>query len=204
MTQNLSLAASRLRPLILAATVLTATLLTGAARAQSDDPDLLAIGYGIYDQPWIKTSGFFQVDADTPHDKTNFVTAEYRFGYSLLDVGEFLAIKPLAGVITTFKGSVYGYGGLQADLRFGPLFLTPSIAAGVYAHDDGKQMGYPLEFRTQIEGGFRFDNGDRVSLALSHISNAELGYTAQIPGTPRSRTVNPGANNLVAYYSFAL
>lgn len=180
----------------------------GPARAQDGaaarDPDLISVGYGIYDQSWINPSGFFNVDDDTKHDKTNFLTAEYRFGYSLLDLGSVVSIKPLAGVMTTFKGSVYGYGGLQADIHLGPLFLAPSAALGAYAHNDGKDMGFPLEFRTQVEGGYRFDNGDRVSLAISHISNAELGRSTQIPGTPRYRTVNPGANNLVAYYSFAL
>ncbi|MDE1149206.1 MAG: acyloxyacyl hydrolase [Azospirillaceae bacterium] len=175
-----------------------------SARAADRDPDLLAVGVGVYDQSWIDPPAFFQVDADTPHDRTQFVTAEYRFGWSPLKVGDWFAVKPLVGVLTTFKGSVYTYGGFGADFRYGHLFITPSVAAGYYAHGDGKDMGYPLEFRTQIETGWRFDNGDRFSFALSHISNAELGKTVTIPGTPRTRTVNPGANNLVAYYSFAL
>ncbi|MEA1649444.1 acyloxyacyl hydrolase [Nitrospirillum sp. BR 11164] len=195
---------------LLARSLLATSLLTAAAGiatpalAADRDPDLLALGIGIYDQSWIDPPAFFQVDADTPHDRSQFVTAEYRFGWSLVKVDDWFAIKPLVGVMETFKGAFYGYGGLQADFTWGPFFITPSAAAGYYAHGDGKDMGYPLEFRTQIETGYRFSNGDRFSIALSHISNAELGKTVTIPGTPRTRTVNPGANNLVAYYSFAL
>ena len=59
---------------------------------------------------------------------------------------------------------------------------------GWYSNGGGKNLGYPLEFRTQLELGYAFENQSRVSLGYSHISNANLGET------------NHGTNMISLYY----
>ena len=49
-----------------------------------------------------------------------------------------------------------------------------------------------VEFRSQVELGYQFENQSRLSLAFSHISNAELGDD------------NPGTEVLNLYYHLPL
>jgi hypothetical protein len=70
--------------------------------------------------------------------------------------------------------------------------VTPSFGVGAYSDGDGKDLGNTVEFRSQIEGGYRFDDRSRLTLALSHISNASLGDR------------NPGVNILSVYYHIPL
>ena len=115
--------------------------------------------------------------------------AEYRFGISLLPgIESWGKLKPWVGVEATSDGAVYGVGGILLDVPLGPFVFTPSFGAGYYSNGGGKDLGYPLEFRTQLELGYVFENKSRVSLAYSHISNANLGET------------NHGANMISIYY----
>lgn len=50
------------------------------------------------------------------------------------------------------------------------------------AGDDDHDLGYDLNFRSQLALGYRIDDDWAVSLAAMHISNADLGDD------------NPGAN----------
>jgi hypothetical protein len=72
------------------------------------------------------------------------------------------------------------------------LVLTPSFGAGLYADGGGKELGHAVEFRSQIEIAYRFDNRARLGLAFSHISNASIGDK------------NPGVEVLNVYYSLPL
>ena len=46
---------------------------------------------------------------------------------------------------------------------------------------NSKDLGYLLQFRSQIEFAWRIDGGTRLGLSLNHISNAGLG--TQNPGS---------------------
>jgi hypothetical protein len=59
-----------------------------------------------------------------------------------------------------------------------------SFAPGYYRAGGGKDLGYPLEFRSGIELGWRFHEG-RVGVELYHLSNASLARH------------NPGEESLV-------
>ena len=50
-------------------------------------------------------------------------------------------------------------------------------------------MGHTVEFRSQLEFAYRFDNRSRLGFAISHYSNASLG------------DANPGTESLTLYYS---
>lgn len=131
--------------------------------ALADDPDFFSFGAGWYD---------FNDDKDAVDFRV-----EYRSGYKALGF-----IKPWAGVEVTSDQAVYGLVGVLTDLYFGRRWvLTPSFGAGLYSDGNGKDLGGTIEFRSQLEFGYRFDDRSRISLAVSHISNA--GLDDKNPGT---------------------
>lgn len=143
-----------------------------AQAQESADPSYLSLGLGVWD--------ITQSD-DTATD----VRVEYRHGTPL-----FWKIKPWAGLEATTDGSIWGGAGVLADFKPADnIYITPSFGVGLYT-DGGseKDLDYPIEFRSQIEGGYQFMNGHRVGLAFGHISNADLGDD------------NPGTEILNLYY----
>lgn len=141
-----------------------------ATPAMADDPDFLVIGGGWYDWNDDKDAFDFRL--------------EYRSDFKALGF-----LKPWVGVEATTDQAVYGVGGVLVDLFFGRRWVfTPSFGAGAYADGNGKDLGHTIEFRSQLEFGYRFDDRSRVSLAVSHISNASLGDS------------NPGTEIATIYY----
>lgn len=85
-----------------------------------------------------------------------------------------------------------GYGayvssGLSKKINLtNSLFLLPSFSAGLYQEfDEGKDMGYPLEFKSEVELNFKILNSSIIGVSYSHISNADIGDK------------NPGSDNLL-------
>ncbi len=147
-----------------------AMVLAFAAPAAADDPDFMVVGAGWYD--W-----------NDNEDAVDF-RVEYRSNYKMLGV-----VKPWLGVEGTSDGALYGAGGVLVDIYFGRRWVfTPSFGAGYYADGSGKDLGHDIEFRSQLEIGYRFDDRSRISLAVSHLSNAGLGDS------------NPGTEVATIYY----
>lgn len=156
--------------LMLGGFVAAGGVIVPAARAQEDQA-LLAGGVGVFD---------LIQDDDTAMD----FRIEYRHGSGLW------IFKPWFGLEATSDGALYGLGGVLADFNLSPnIVLTPSFGVGAYAEGDGKDLGHVIEFRSQIEVAYRFDNASRLGLAFSHISNAGLG------------TENPGTEVINLYYA---
>lgn len=111
---------------------------------------------------------------------------EYRFA------DQYHGLRPTIGVMGNTDKALYGYAGAYWDLPLSNsgFYFTPGIAAGAYSHGDSKDLGYGLEFRSTAEVTYRMDSGQRVGVALSHLSNAGLGDK------------NPGVETLQAVYSF--
>ncbi len=127
------------------------------------------------------SAGYFDINDDKGASDFRL---EYRWDHELLWV-----IEPWAGLEVTTEGALYGLGGLLADIRVGDSFMiTPSFGAGLYHDGDGKDLGHAVQFRTQLELGWEFDNSSRLGVAYSHISNASLDDR------------NPGAEILGLYY----
>jgi lipid A 3-O-deacylase len=101
------------------------------------------------------------------------------------------AFRPAAGLAVTTSEAVFGWAGIAYDLRIGRLTLTPSFAPGLYRAGQGVDLGYPLEFRSQLDVGCRVGGRSRISVGFSHMSNAGLGST------------NPGVETLTLGYAFA-
>lgn len=118
---------------------------------------------------------------------------EYKAYVSALAVGQYLTVRPVIGAMATVEGTFYGYGGINFDLLFlDHLHFSPGFAAGYYAAGQGKPLGYPLEFRSGVELGWRFSDWSRVGIHFYHLSNAHLG--------PK----NPGEESLVFFYDIPI
>jgi len=148
-------------------------LLPCLLRADCQRPALLSLGAGTF-------------DTLRPGRRMVQFQAEYKWSAS------WYGIQPIACVMVTEKGSVYVCAGACYDIFLGRFFvLTPSFAPGIYFKNGGKDLGYPLEFRSSIALAGEFRNKNRLGLQFYHISNASLGYK------------NPGEESLVVFYSFA-
>lgn len=158
-----------------AAVVLVTGALAFPHAPRADDPDFLSFGVGWYN-----------------FDRSDDQAAEFRLEYrSDLKLWIF---KPFAAVAGTSSGSFFVGGGIHTDIYLGRRFvLTGSASANYYAQGASDfDLGYPLEFRSQAELAYRFDDRSRLGIAFSHYSNLGLGDT------------NPGAEILSLYYSFPL
>jgi len=146
-----------------------------AADASADDPDFISFGAGWF-------------DFDNQRDEGASFRLEYRSDYKLWVFKPFVAID--------YATSDHGFigAGILMDIHLGNRFvLTPSFAPHYYWGGDEKlDLDYPLQFRSQLEAAYRFDDRSRLGLAISHYSNANLGDT------------NPGAEVLTLYYSVPL
>ena len=154
---------------IAAAMAVWMALPCGAALA--DDPDFLTFGAGWFD--WNRQK-----------DQAAEINLEYRSDR------KFWIFKPLAGAMVTSTGSFYVYAGVGVDVFFGRRFVvTPSFAPGYYEEGGSLDLGHEIEFRSQAEFAYRFDDRSRLGFAISHISNDSIGDT------------NPGTEIFTLYYS---
>lgn len=136
----------------------------GPVAVSGDDADQLQLGVGAFD-----------VIANEGRDKgvRNGGTVpegriEYRLGEKLYGIG------PLLGLSVNGNGGVYGYAALYSDLRLGHWYLSPSAGLGGYDRGSGKELGSTFLFHLGLDAGWRFDDGSRVGLKMTHISNAYL------------------------------
>ncbi len=142
-----------------------------AMQARAEDPDFLAFSAGVHDY--------------NDDGRAGSVRFEYRS-----DI-QWWILRPFSGFTYTADKAMYGYAGVFVDLFFGRRFvLQPSFAAGAYSRGaEGKNLGHWIEFRSQLELAYRFDDRSRIGLSVNHISNASLDPD------------NPGAESFVLTYA---
>ncbi len=92
-------------------------------------------------------------------------------------------LSPITGGFLTEKNAFYLYTGAQAEYEIGALTITPSFAPGYYSYGDGKDLGYPLEFKSEVQVSLDLSETMKFGMSYNHISNASLG------------SKNPGANS---------
>ena len=92
-------------------------------------------------------------------------------------------LSPITGGFLTEKNAFYLYTGVQAEYELGILKITPSFSPGYYNYGDGKDLGYPLEFKSEIQMSLNLSDSTHLGMSYNHISNASIG------------TKNPGANS---------
>lgn len=143
-------------------------------------PDLLSVSAGAYD---------FHRDKY----RTFEFALEYKFHLKCLKKpNPYLDFRPLIGVMATAEATFYGYVGINFDLLFGHVLFAPGFAAGYFAPGHGKQLGYPLEFRSGIELAWQFSDWHRLGIHFYHLSNASIGRR------------NPGEESLVLFYDIPI
>lgn len=143
------------------------------ARAE-DDPAFITFGAGWFDM-----------------NKRDDEAGEFRLEY--WSDTKWWVFKPFVGVMATTDAALYGHAGIRLDLYFGERFvLSGSFAPGLYHDGDGKDLGHEVQFRSNVEGAYRFDNRARLGVAFYHLSNASLGDD------------NPGTEVLSVFYAHPL
>ena len=92
-------------------------------------------------------------------------------------------ISPITGGFLTANSAFYLYTGVQVEYEIGALKITPSFAPGYYNFGNGKDLGHPLEFKSEIQMTVDLNDSTYLGMSYNHISNASLGDK------------NPGANS---------
>ena len=92
-------------------------------------------------------------------------------------------LSPVTGGFLTEKSAFYLYTGVQAEYELGSLKITPSFTPGYYHYGNGKDLGYPLEFKSEVQMTFDLSDNTHMGMSYNHISNASLSDN------------NPGANS---------
>ena len=84
-------------------------------------------------------------------------------------------LSPITGFMVTADSDTYLYTGVQAEYKIGKLNLTPSFSPGIYSMGDGKDLGSPLEFKSELQLSVDLLPGTKLGYSHSHLSNADLG-----------------------------
>jgi hypothetical protein len=171
----------------LLAVVASALLFALPAHAETfRQPDLLSF-----------SAGYNDFDKSGPNKKSADFRFEYRWGVSLLPLiapslkswDTDVQFHPFLGFETTSRSVAYGLGGFNMDWMVAKHWVfTWNEGVGLYDRGDSARLGSYVEFRSQAEFGYRFNNEMRITAALSHISNAGLTH------------INPGAEILGVYF----
>ncbi len=152
---------------------LLALVLAPCSATAAEHPDYISLGIGSYN-----------FDKHRDNRRSIDYRGEYEWGVSLLphladsfnSVEPFLQVHPLIGIEGNTLGAFYGHGGLNLDVPFyrhGIFTWGETVGAFSQGHDI-MPLGAILEFRSQVEVGWQFDNDLRVTGYLSHISNAHI------------------------------
>ena len=92
-------------------------------------------------------------------------------------------LSPVSGVMLTVDNSSYFYTGVQAQYKIGKINFVPSFTPGIYSEGDGKDLGHPIEFKSELQMSFDIFENSELGFSYNHLSNASLGEK------------NPGANS---------
>lgn len=147
-------------------------LLCCASLFAYEDPCALAsIGGGYWDAGKHHSGGLVQIE---------YKWGTYYFGY----------IRPQATLASPNCNSLFFGVGLGIELYMSPhMIFCPNFCPGLYYKGSGRNLGFPLEFRSALEMAYEFNNKSRLGVQFYHISNAHLGNK------------NPGANALTLYFA---
>ena len=97
-------------------------------------------------------------------------------------------IHPVIDASVTDQGGIWLGAGIylenEWDMQTHKMFVGASFEPGAYFKGSEYDLGYPLEFRSGIEAGFKTPNGYRISVIYDHRSNAGIS------------NLNPGVETL--------
>ena len=139
---------------------------------KANEPEFITIAGGLF-------------DFNRKKDEGGEFRLEYRSNQKVF------GFKPFATSALATNGMTFIGGGVLIDVFFGKrLVLTPSFAPTLwFGKTDKLDLGHVVEFRSQLEAAYRFDDRSRIGLSISHYSNASLGDK------------NPGTESFLINYS---
>lgn len=147
-------------------------LLSGLLWGEEAPVPLLAVGGGYYD--------------GGPRHSGEIYQLEYRNGRCIL-----WRLRLQASLIFPEMRSVFfGIGAGMDFYASKHVVFTPSLTPGLYYKGSGRDLGFPIEFRSCIETAYEWGNKMRLGVQFYHISNGCLSHR------------NPGANALVLIWAF--
>ena len=97
-------------------------------------------------------------------------------------------ISPVTGAMITADSATYFYTGIETNYAIGSLNITPSFTPGWYTQGGGKDLGHPIEFKSEVQLSLDLTEGSNLGMSYNHVSNASLGDK------------NPGANSYMFNY----
>ena len=97
-------------------------------------------------------------------------------------------LSPVTGAMITADNAAYFYTGVQAQYKVGKLNIVPSFTPGIYSEGDGKDLGHPVEFKSELQMSIDIFSGTELGFSYNHMSNASLGDK------------NPGANSYMVNF----
>ncbi len=120
-------------------------------------------------------------------DQTFEIDLEYKFETQKI-------LKPVIGFNITKKSTTYLYGGVSFDIFFfNHLLLAPGFAIGYYNKGKGKNLYFPIEFKSSIKLAYQFlPSKKMIGLSFYHLSHARI------------KSKNPGVESLILYYEFPI
>ena len=92
-------------------------------------------------------------------------------------------LTPVTGAMITQDRATYIYTGIETNYSVGRLNITPSFTPGLYHEGEGKDLGHPVEFKSEVQLSLNLFQNSQLGFSYNHISNASLGEK------------NPGANS---------
>jgi lipid A 3-O-deacylase len=102
-------------------------------------------------------------------------------------------LRPQATLVLPGLRSLFIGGGIGWELTLSnKISLTPSVEVGLYYRGRGKNLGYPIEFRSSIDLSYQLTDKNQIGFQAFHISNAHLG------------SKNPGLNAYLFYFAFSI
>tara|TARA_B100001989_G_C24545329_1_gene470341 strand:+ start:1547 stop:2128 length:582 start_codon:yes stop_codon:yes gene_type:complete len=96
-------------------------------------------------------------------------------------------LRPINGILLTTADDWFAFIGLMHDFRSKTPWVTSfsfSIMGYYHSSDEGRDLNFPVEFRSKIESAYRFSNQIRLGIGFSHISNARLSHIVYDKGNP--------------------
>ena len=97
-------------------------------------------------------------------------------------------ISPVTGAMITADSATYFYTGIETNYSIGSFNITPSFTPGWYTQGGGKDLGHPIEFKSEVQLSLDLTEGSNLGMSYNHVSNASLGDK------------NPGANSYMFNY----
>ena len=111
---------------------------------------------------------------------------EYKPDYNIWKLNQ------LFGIAVTTNKQFYIFSGFIKDFIFNKIILAPSIVAGYYDKGKGRNLGFPLEFRSALEMSYLLKSSSRIGFQISHTSNASLSKK------------NPGLETLSFFFALPI